>query len=88
MRNGRLLEEASPQLLLDYYKFSSLESLFLKLCLDDGNTENKQSQVIYTVKSRENKQIFRCTHAHAHARAHAHSHSQVQAHMAFQQIKM
>ncbi|KAB7506586.1 hypothetical protein Anas_04562, partial [Armadillidium nasatum] len=44
MRNGRLLEEASPQVLLDYYKFSSLESLFLKLCLEDGNTENKQSQ--------------------------------------------
>lgn len=35
MRSGRLLVEESPQSLLNNYRVSSLEDVFLKLCIKD-----------------------------------------------------
>lgn len=38
MRSGRLLAEQSPEMLLSHYRLSSLEDVFLKLCMEgSGN---------------------------------------------------
>ena len=44
MRSGRLLAENSPQNLLNNYRLSSLEDVFLKLCMrDDGIQKGKEA---------------------------------------------
>ncbi|XP_032784335.2 ABC transporter G family member 20 [Daphnia magna] len=43
MRSGRLLAEESPENLLTNYNLSSLEAVFLKLCMkDEGNDQDRQ----------------------------------------------
>lgn len=43
MRSGRLLAEESPENLLTNYNLSSLEAVFLKLCMkDEGKDQDRQ----------------------------------------------
>eukprot|EP00090_Calanus_glacialis_P013108 TRINITY_DN21732_c0_g1_i1.p1 TRINITY_DN21732_c0_g1~~TRINITY_DN21732_c0_g1_i1.p1 ORF type:complete len:794 (-),score=171.87 TRINITY_DN21732_c0_g1_i1:630-3011(-) len=44
MRNGRLLAEDSPASLIESYKQSSLEDVFLSLCMNNGDIDNKSSR--------------------------------------------
>ena len=39
MRNGRILAEDSPASLIESYKQSSLENVFLSLCMQNGDTD-------------------------------------------------
>lgn len=58
MRSGRLLVEESPQNLLRDYGLSSLEDVFLKLCLkDDGNVPAGQSTESNLVALKDTDQI-------------------------------
>ena len=41
MRFGRLLAEDSPAALIQNYGQSSLESVFLSLCMDNGDTDEE-----------------------------------------------
>ena len=50
MRNGRLLAEAAPDLLTKHFNISSLENVFLKLCLRDGKIEADSGKVINSIK--------------------------------------
>lgn len=43
MRSGRLLAEESPEHLLRIYNLSSLENVFLKLCMKDEGTDQEAS---------------------------------------------
>ena len=43
MRSGRLLAEESPQNLLRKYQLRSLEEVFLKLCMKDGNSKKTET---------------------------------------------
>ncbi|XP_076032357.1 ABC-type transporter snustorr [Oratosquilla oratoria] len=53
MRAGRLLAETSPKNLMAYYGINSLEDIFLKLCLQDGDEEDLHQGV--TNKAFENE---------------------------------
>ncbi|KAK4297956.1 hypothetical protein Pmani_029656 [Petrolisthes manimaculis] len=44
MRGGRLLAETSPSSLIQHFNNPSLEDIFLKLCLQDGDKDNLQHQ--------------------------------------------
>jgi hypothetical protein len=58
MRSGRLLVEESPANLLRDYGLSSLEDVFLKLCLkDDGNVPAGQSTESNLVALKDTDQI-------------------------------
>lgn len=46
MRQGRLLAEASPTRLTQHFGIASLEDIFLKLCLQDGDLENKHLEKV------------------------------------------
>ena len=47
MRSGRLLTEDSPENLLRDYNISSLEEVFLKLCMnDEGKSKIKQQPAL------------------------------------------
>jgi hypothetical protein len=48
MRSGRLLAEDSPENLLRHYNLSSLEDVFLKLCMADCGNEDKTANRIPT----------------------------------------
>jgi hypothetical protein len=48
MRSGRLLAEDSPENLLRDYNLSSLEDVFLKLCMADCGNEDKTANRIPT----------------------------------------
>jgi hypothetical protein len=48
MRSGRLLAEDSPENLLREYNLSSLEDVFLKLCMADCGNEDKTANRIPT----------------------------------------
>ncbi len=43
MRSGRLLAQDSPANLLRNYRLKSLEDVFLKLCMKDGNNKRSDS---------------------------------------------
>lgn len=45
MRSGRLLAEESPQNLLRNYQLETLEQVFLKLCMKDGNRKDTPNAV-------------------------------------------
>ena len=53
MRSGRLLAEESPANLLGNYGFSTLEDVFLKLCMKDGNTKVKDAMILSASNSNE-----------------------------------
>lgn len=40
MRSGRLLAETSPSSLIQHFALPSLEDIFLKLCLQDGDEDD------------------------------------------------
>ena len=44
MRNGRLLAEDSPASLIESYNQSTLEDVFLSLCMNNGDIDNKSSR--------------------------------------------
>nr|XP_046908675.1 ABC transporter G family member 20-like [Dermatophagoides farinae] len=45
MRNGRLMAEKNPTILMEQLQLSTLESVFLHLCQSDSIDENQQQQV-------------------------------------------
>ena len=49
MRHGRLLAEDSPSRLLDIYNHSSLEDVFLELCIREESADNEISNDVSTV---------------------------------------
>jgi hypothetical protein len=49
MRSGRLLAEESPQNLLDNHNLTSLEDVFLKLCMKDITSSSPPSSAPSTV---------------------------------------
>lgn len=58
MRSGRLLVEESPENLLRDYGLSSLEDVFLKLCLkDDGTVPAGQSTESNVLALKDTDQI-------------------------------
>ena len=59
MRSGRLLAEDSPDKLLAYYNLSSLEDVFLRLCMKQGaNAVVGQLEIVANViPSNETPQI-------------------------------
>jgi hypothetical protein len=59
MRSGRLLAEDSPDKLLAHYNLSSLEDVFLKLCINQGvNKGVEQLEIMANVSlSNETHQI-------------------------------
>jgi len=46
MRSGRLLTEGAPQNLLIQHNLSSLEDVFLKMCLKDVNNNERNAQSV------------------------------------------
>ena len=46
MRYGRLLAEDAPSALIETYKQSSLENVFLSLCLKSGDDDERDSKAL------------------------------------------
>ena len=67
MRSGRLLAEDSPDKLLAHYNLSSLEDVFLKLCINQGvNKGVEQLEIMANVSpSNETHQIVARTQQQA-----------------------
>jgi hypothetical protein len=51
MRNGVLLAEDAPNSLMERLQFTSLEDVFLSLCRQDGDTEDRSLSSLDTVTS-------------------------------------
>jgi hypothetical protein len=51
MRNGVLLAEDAPNCLMERLQFNSLEDVFLSLCRQDGDTEDRSLSSLDTVTS-------------------------------------
>lgn len=49
MRSGHLLAEESPQNLLSLHGLSTLEDVFLKLCMKDGVNKHATAPVVSTI---------------------------------------
>lgn len=64
MRSGRLLAEESPENLLKIYGFDSLEDVFLKLCMKDGNGKDKDAMLNAASSNETNYTTSRKHHHH------------------------
>lgn len=65
MRSGRLLAEDSPDKLLTHYNLSSLEDVFLKLCMNQGVNNGLQQIVGNVIPPNETHQIVARTQQQA-----------------------